>query len=136
MKLSDMSPELQAGRRVFIDSLSAAGWDVESWDAVLDAGQDVEPEAEASYSGAVFDLSLSYNAGGTYLGFELDERGGELFLSFRLHPATDLTELLARITAAQDALNTENMAEIVKTLIPLCNPLLIDTDEGLQKLSV
>lgn len=136
MKIAEMTSKAQADRLLFMDRLSAAGWEVESWDAVLEQGDDVEPEAEAEYAGPEFDLRLEFHASGPYLAFELDQREGDLFLNLRLYPAVELGEILARIVDAQDTLNGHNMADVVKTLIPLCDPLLIDTEEGLQQLSL
>jgi hypothetical protein len=135
MKKTDISPERLAARRVFIDRLSDAGWDVEPQDELLDAGIDVEPEAEATFTGPVFDLRLEYHAEGFYVMLEMDQREGELGLTLRMHPAREIRDVLDRIVAVQDVLNADNMGDIVKSFVPLCDPLLLETDEGVQQLS-
>ena len=133
MKQSDMSADAIADRQVFIEHLSAAGWMVETWDEVLDAGADVEPEAEAEYSGTTFDLRLEYYASNRSLVFQLaDENSISLFL--RLFPV-DLKLVLGPITAVQDELNETNYMDFVKSLITLCTLVLIETEEGSYRLS-
>lgn len=136
MKLEEMSPEAQAGRRLFIETLSAAGWGIESWDALLTGGGDVDPEAEATHSAGELELQLAFHAAGPFLDLQLATPDDHLFLSLRLYPADDLGALLRQIVARQETLTAENMPDLVKTLIPLCNPLLIETEEGLQQLSL
>ena len=96
MKLTDLSSDAIADRQVFIEHLGAAGWTVETWDEVLEAGADVEPEAEAEYSGNTFNFRLEYHASNRSLVFQLaNEDSVSLFL--RLFPV-DLKLVLERIT--------------------------------------
>lgn len=133
MKKSDMPADALADRQVFIAHLVEAGWLVETWDEVLDAGADVEPEAEAEYGGNGFDFRLEYHAGNRSLVFQLaNDNGVALFL--RLFPV-DLKLALERITAVQDELNETNYAEFVKSLIASCSLVLIETEEGSFRLS-
>jgi hypothetical protein len=46
-----------------------------------------------------------------------------------------MAPLLERIITAQDTLDADNHPELVKSLIPLCEPLLIETEEGIYRLS-
>ena len=133
MKLSDLSPDASADRQVFIEHLGEAGWTVETWDEVLEAGSDVEPEAEAEYSGDAFDFRLEYHASNRSLVFQLaNEDSVSLFL--RLFPV-DLKLVLERITAVQDELSETNYTDFVKSLITLCTLVLIETEEGSYRLS-
>jgi len=135
MKKTDISPERLEARRAFIDRLSNAGWDVEPQNELLDAGVDVNPEAEATFAGPAFDLRLEYHANGHYLILEMDQTEGEIGLTLRMHPARDIRDLLDRIVVVQNVLNAENIGDFVKSFIPLCDPLLLETDEGVQRLS-
>lgn len=122
-------------RRIFLQRLAFAGWDVEGWDKVFDSGGDVNPEAEARYAGPVFDLRLEYHADRGNLLLEMVERRGDSVLRLHLYPFADVASLLISIIAAQNVLNGENYHELVKSLIAVCDPVLIDTDEGLYRLS-
>jgi hypothetical protein len=135
MRKSEMSAGSLEDRRIFLQHLAASSWDVEAWDEAHDTGANVEPEAEARYAGPFFDLRLEYHAQHRYLLLELAQPEGVLALSLRLHPSGDVSPLLARITGAQDTIDAENYTEFVKSLLPLCEPLLIETDEGLYRLS-
>jgi hypothetical protein len=133
MKKSKMSARSLEDRRMLRQYLALAGWDVESWDQALETGADVEPEAEGEYAGPVFNLRLEYHAEHNYLLLEMVQRDGELFLRLRLY--NDLALILARIIAAQDTIDKENYTDLIKSLILLCDPLLVETDEGLYRLS-
>jgi hypothetical protein len=122
-------------RRIFLQHLAFAGWEVEGWTEVFDSGGNVYPEAEARYAGPVFDLRLEYHADHGYLLLEMLEREGDSVLRLHLYPLADIASLLTVIIAAQNVLNGENYHEFVKSLIAVCEPLLIETDEGLYRLS-
>jgi hypothetical protein len=136
MKKSEMPARCVEDRRIFLQDLARAGWNAQGWDEVLAAGADVDPEAEATYAGPVFDLLLEYHAEHAYLVLGMVQRQGALVVRLRLHPRDDIGPLLARIVASQDTIDAENHTEFVKSLIPLCEPLLIETDEGLYRLSL
>jgi len=135
MKRNDLSADQQAELATFVARLSAAGWEMEAWDALLDAGADVSPEAAATYSGPVFDLRLEYHANDRFVRFETEERDGDLALVLHMHPALGLAALLERVVAIQDTLDPGNMGDVVKSFVPLSDPLLIDTDDGLQRVT-
>lgn len=126
-----MTPDLDT----FSTLLGAAGWRVQRWDAVAAAGGDADAAADAEYSGPSFELRLEYHAAERYLTFLMVEREGELAVNLRLHPREGLEPILERITTAQDTLTADSYKDLVKSLIPLCDPLLIDTDDGLYRLS-
>ncbi len=135
MKKNEMSIHTLKERNIFIQKLAYAGWEVESWDEVFDTGANVEPEAEARYTGPIFDLHLEFHADHRYLALEMVERKGENTIFLRLYPRGEIETLLALIIANQDNIGAENYPEVVKSLIPYCEPLLIDTDKGFFRLS-
>lgn len=135
MKKSEMPISSLEDRRIFLERLASADWDVEGWDEVFDGGGNVYPEAEARYAGTVFNLRLEYHADDGCLLLEMVEREGNSVLRLHLYPLADITSLLTRIIATQGTLNGENYDELVKSLISVCAPLLIETDEGLYRLS-
>jgi hypothetical protein len=136
MRKSELSAQAIASRDVFIRALEARGWRVESWNELFDAGADIDPEAEATYSGPRFDLHLEFHASSPWLLLVLVARAGDVVLRLRVHPGPTVTSVLKEITDAQDELTADNMSELVKALIPLSEPLLIETDDGLQRLSL
>jgi len=134
MKKSEMSSRSLEERRIFLQHLELRGWEVNSWDEMLDIGANVDPEAEAIYVGPIFELHLEYHAEAHYLGLEMVQQQGERILFLRLYPRGDMESLLVKITSAQDMLDSENYPELIKSLIPLCDPLLIETDQGFHRL--
>jgi hypothetical protein len=122
-------------RRIFSQCLSHAGWDVETWSAAREAGVRVDLVAEAEYSGPQRFLRLELPVESRCLTFQVSQLDGELVFRLRLHPKGDLGPVLALIIAVQDTLDADNHPGLVKSLIPLCDPLQIDTDQGLFSLS-
>ncbi|MEA2894735.1 MAG: hypothetical protein QOJ84_350 [Bradyrhizobium sp.] len=122
-------------RRVFLQYLAEAGWDVEGWDAARNAGVRVDLDAEAEYAGPALVLSLELLATHSYLTFQASRPDGELVFCLRLYPSGGLAVVLREIVAAQDMLDADNHPRLIKSLIPLCDPLLIETDRGIFRLS-
>ncbi len=135
MKTREMSAQNLEDRRVFLEELSQAGWDVEGWSEALDAGASVDPEAEAEYKGPMFDLRLEYHAKPRQLTLGMVQRDGPAALRLQIRPSDDLAPLLAQIIAMQGSLDAENYPSLVKSLIPYSAPLLIETDDGLFQLT-
>jgi hypothetical protein len=130
MRKAEMSEPVLAARAEFIELLDGAGWETNGFDALLGIGVNVEPEAVATYHGPVFLLDMQFWAEENRLALDVFTSATEVLLRLRLYPR-DQRELLAAITAAQDSLDLDNYPEFVETLVPLCDPLLLDTDAGL-----
>jgi hypothetical protein len=122
-------------RRIFLQQLMQAGWDVEGWDAARHAGVSVDLAAEAEYVGPLLVLRLELPAGDRHLVFLVSQLDGEPVLHLRLYPRGDLASVLAQIIAMQDTLDADNHPSLVKLLIPLCDLLQIETDKGIFSLS-
>ena len=135
MKKNDMSARGLEDRQYFLQRLGNAGWNVNAWSAPFESEFDVDPEAEAIYVGAVFSLHLASHASPGYLSFDLIQREGPDVVRLRLYPRQSANELIDRITEAQDTLDADNYPDFIKSLISLCDPLLIETDDGLQRLT-
>lgn len=117
--------------RALVDS----GWQVDVKNNQFCMRTSSKPNAKASYSGPTFIIYLSYQAEQRFLILELIERVGTHVVSLRLFPRVEIQQILTEIIKFQNNLDSENYPELVKSLITLCDPLLIDTDEGLFKLS-
>lgn len=136
MKKADLAETHRIDLATFVQRLAAAGWEVERWDELMDAGADVSPQAAATYSGGVFDFRLEYHASGRFVRWEMEEPDGDLMLALQMYPALGLAPLLERVIAIQNIIDADNMTDVVKSLVPLCDPLLIDTDDGLRRIDV
>ena len=135
MMKSEMSPEALADRQMFVQLLSEAGWEVESWEDPMAGGANVEPEAEAEYHGETFDLRLEYHASDRSLVFQLAARSSDVALSLKLFPK-DLSLVVGHITPMPESLSDANYTDFVKSLIPLCFLVLVETEDGLYRLSI
>jgi len=122
-------------RRTFGQDLAQAGWDVEGWDAARSVGARVDLDAEAEYAGAFVSLRLELPVRHRYVTLQVSKPDGELMLCLRFRPRSDLAPILAQIVSMQDTLDADTHPILVKSLIPLCDPLLIETDEGVFRLS-
>ena len=129
-------PGLSFGdRRVFLEQLSQAGWDVEDWDLVRGVGAKVDLHAEAEYSSRSSVLRLEIPTGQPYMVFQMSQPDGELVLRLRLYPRDDLGSMINEIIAAQDLLDDDTHPQLVKSLIPLSKRVVLETAEGLFALS-
>ncbi len=122
-------------RQILLQHLSRAGWNVESWAAPRDAGVRVDLSAEAEYGGPSLVLRLELPFEQRYLVFQMSRLDGELVSRLHLYPSGDLIPVLRQIIAVQDTLDEENHPQLVKSLISLSDPLLIETDSGLYRLT-
>jgi hypothetical protein len=129
-----MSEPVLAARAEFMEFLEGAGWEVNGFDALLGIGVNVEPEAVATFRGPVFLLDMQFWAEERRLALDIFTSATEVLLRLRLYPR-DQHALLAAIVAAQAALDKENYPEFVEALVPLCDPLLLETDAGLLHVS-
>lgn len=136
MTSAEMTEGQLSERDLFARRLRAAGWDDGGWDELFSAGVRLTPEAQAEYQNSAFSLRLGYFAGGGYVRFEcVRRRDGLVELCLHCYPRRGLTAVLDALGAAQDSLSPDNYPEFVKTLIPLCDPLLMETPDGLFQLS-
>jgi len=129
-----MSEPVLAARAEFMEFLESVGWDVNGFDALLGIGVNVEPEAVATYRGPVFLLDMQFWAEERRLALDIFTSATEVLLRLRLYPRNQQA-LLAAIVAVQDSLDRENYPEFVEGLVPLCDPLLLETDAGLLHVS-
>jgi hypothetical protein len=134
MKTSAEPKKRPQDRRAFLEHLASVGWQVEGWEELHDFGANVDPVAEAHYAGVNLEIHIEFHEQDGYLGFELDKHHGDVLLRLRLHRTGDLIPLLSQIIAAQDILDEDNFPGMVKQFIPLCDPVLIETTDGLFKL--
>ena len=118
-------------RRIFLEQLSQAGWDVEDWDLVREVGVKVDLQAEAEYQSASSILRLELPTGQPYMVFQMSQPDGDLVLRLRIYPRDDLAPILNEIIAAQDALDNHTHPQLLKALIPKSKRVLIETEEGL-----
>ena len=122
-------------REVFIEQLSQAGWDVESWDVARDPDVNIDLAAEAEYAGPSLVLRLELPHHNAHLILQVCELDGEPLFRLRLYPMSGLAAILANIIAVQNSLDRENHSSLVKSLIRISDVVQIETDEGIFKLS-
>lgn len=133
---AEMTEGQLSERDLFARRLRAAGWDDGGWDELFASGVRLTPEAQAEYQNPSFGLRLGYFADEGYVRFEcVRRRDGLTELCLHCYPRRGLAALLDALAAAQDSLSPDNYPEFVKTLIPLCDPLLMETPDGLFQLS-
>ncbi len=125
-----MSGPVLEARAEFISVLDGAGWQVNGFDALLGIGVNVEPEAVATYRGPVFLVDMQFWADEQRLGLDIFTSETDVLLRLRLYPQEQRV-LLDAIIDAQNSLDLDNYPAFVETLVPLCDPLLLETDAGL-----
>jgi hypothetical protein len=134
MRKSEMPEPVLAARAEFLRALTEAGWDANGFDALLGIGVNVEPEAVATYRGPVFLLDMQFWAEERRLALDVFTSATEVLLRLRLYPRNQRA-VLEFVQAWQQMLDLENYAEFVEELVPLCDPLLLETDAGLLHVS-
>jgi len=136
MRKSEMTAPQIATRNEFIQRLIAAEWSPAGWELLFARDHELTPEALAEYQAAHFDMRLSYYVRPGYILLELVRRHDNFFLGMRLYPKEKLSVILDKILAMKNQLSLENYADFIKSIIPLCDPLLIEIPEGLVQASV
>lgn len=135
MKGSEVAERRAEARQVFLQQLTQAGWNVESWDVVRDTGVRIDLDAEAQYVGTSLALRLELLAEQPLVLFGVYQLDGEPVLRLWFCSEANLSSVVGQIIATQDTLNSDNYPQLVKSLIPLCDKLQIETDEGVFNLS-
>jgi hypothetical protein len=115
--------------------LRTAGWDVESWDSARVAGASLDIDFEAEYAGPFVILRLELLSQLGYLLLQIAEPSGGPLLRLRLFPADDIEPAIERIISMQDTVDEDNHPTLVKSLIPLCKLVQIETEDGIYRLS-
>jgi hypothetical protein len=135
MKGSEVAERRVEARQVFLQQLAEAGWHVESWDVVRDTGVRIDLDGEAQYVGTFLALRLELLAERPLVLFGVYQLDGEPVFRLWFCSEANLSSVLGQIIATQDTLNSDNYPQLVKLLIPLCDKLQIETDEGVFNLS-
>lgn len=136
MRKSEMTSEQIRTRHEFIQRLIAAGFRPEGWEFLFARDHELTPEALAEYQAPHFDMRLSYYVRPGYILLELVNRYEDFFLGIRLYPKEKLSVILDQIIAVKNKLSLDNYADFIKSIIPLCDPLLIEIPEGLVQASL
>ncbi|TWP51766.1 hypothetical protein FKR81_12945 [Lentzea tibetensis] len=136
----EVSDEMRANIGGFVDAFESAGWDCVDRRPLIDRKILIDPVAVARYSGPVFDMMCEFRmrdeyTSGVCIEFELLDRDQEVHYPHRLY-ALDQRQVVDAIIAVQDTLTADALSKLHATLAPLCDPLVLDTDEGLVTLSV
>lgn len=147
MLKSEMSEDQLADRAAFVEKVSAAGWDLCGWEQLFESGADLEPEAQAEFHSPRAFLRVSYHASGDYVLLECAapaeggeesgrDSGGEgatlAGARIRFYPINDLGAIAGRIVAAQETLSLATLPKLVKRIKPLCNYVLMETEDGIK----
>ncbi len=124
-------------RDLFIKKLITAGWDPKGWEKLFEGGACLTPEAQAEYhnKNPTSDLRLSYYAGQGYVLMECVGRDDPTRLNLRFYPNQNLATLVDKVIAMQDTLSSANYPDFITMMIPLCKLILLETPEGLVKIS-
>jgi hypothetical protein len=148
MLKSEMSEDQLADRAAFVERVSAAGWDLGGWEQLFEAEADLKPEAQAELHSPRAFLRLSYHANDDYVllecavpaeggagvgGAGVGGEGATLAgARIRFYPVNDLGAIVGRVVAAQDTLSPATLPKLVKRIKPLCNYVLMETEDGIK----
>lgn len=150
MLKKEMVEEELARRTYFVKRLVAAGWDTRGWERLFNSGFSLTPEAQAEYRNAELALRLSYYIKDNYILLEFREnelvqqsarQAGtlssdvNLLPSLRFYPDGNLGLVLDELITELKRPSEDTYPDLIKKMIPLCQLILLEIEEGLVKLS-
>jgi hypothetical protein len=128
--------ESMAVQREFVEVMTAAGWDVQDFTRMLEAGVDVEPAAIATHRGEQLVLDLGLRVTDRRLSFDVfDPADGALLACLRLHPKQQ-REVLEWIVRARPRLDQDNLISFLPTFINRCDRVVLQEPDAAHVLSV
>lgn len=127
----EMTEKQLAEKNLFVEKVTAAGWDIGTTDQLLESDMmSVSPEGFAEYRNARANLELSYHAAGGYVALLIGEKASRDFMKFRLHCGDRMGEALDAITGAQDTLSQASFTNLVERLMGLCPEVFVERENG------
>lgn len=127
----DMTEKQLAEKNLFVEKVTAAGWDIGTTDQLLESGlMNVTPEGFAEYRNPRANLELSYHAAGGYVALLVGEKDSRDHMKFRLHCGEKLGEALDAIVGARDTLSQASFTGLIEKLLGLCREVFIERENG------
>ena len=135
MRKSEMSEEQLERRRLFVETLAAAGWRPLPFNEQFDRGLKTSPEASFDYEGQRLTLRLDFRAEDPRVIFYLDSsEGRSLGLVFRC--ADRLKALLDSIVSMQNNIARDNIKEKSADLLKVCPQMFKISASGDKEIPV
>jgi hypothetical protein len=131
-----MTEQQLKDRDIFINKLITAKWNPGGWELLFESGANLTPEAQAEYQNPVFDICLSYYAEKGYILMECVKKKNHKTISLRLYPKNDLSTIVDTVIAVQDTFSLDNYPDFINKLVPMCRLVLLQTADGLVKVSL
>ncbi|MGB0389542.1 MAG: hypothetical protein ACPGWR_32375 [Ardenticatenaceae bacterium] len=137
MRKSEMTLQQRQERKQFRRKLSSAKWgNHDPWNFSFEQDRNLTPEAQAEYESVFLNLRLSYYANKRYLLLDIVSKEEDLALKTRFYLSDNLETILDKVIAQQDTLSRPNYAHFIKDMTTLCNPIVIETPQGLVQVSL
>lgn len=129
------SPRQLQIKKLVLEQLTRAGWEIRTdWEGFEKAG-DLNAEAQAVFSGPSMDLRLSYFNDG-WLRLEFIRDGKSALPPLRLQIQKDPSVVVDLLIAKQSEFSLESYPDCLKALITVCDQALLETDDGMVRLSL
>ena len=132
---AEMTEKQLADRDVFVRKLTAVGWDPRGWEQLFDSGANLTPEAQAEYKNATFEMRLGYYIGENYVSLELARIHNRTNIRLRFCLKDNLAVIVDAVAEVQDTVSQDNYVDFIQKMVLLCDPLLLETPQGLVKVS-
>jgi len=127
--------ESMAVQREFVEIMTAAGWSVQDFAALLEIGGTAEPAAIATHRGEQLVLDMGLRLEDRRLSFDVfDPASGATLACLRLHPKQQ-REVLEWIVLAQPKLDQDNVVSFLPTFIERCNRVVLQERDAAHELS-
>lgn len=128
----DMTGKQIAERNLFMEKVTAAGWDGSGWAELFETDMfDVHPEGRAEYVNERAHLVLEYLAAEECLTLLVEAHDEDKdMMKYRLYFGERLENLLDSIIACQEELSTKSFTSLIKKTIPLCRSVFYELPQG------
>jgi hypothetical protein len=117
----EMTEKQLAEKNLFVEKVTAAGWDIGTSDQLLESDlMSVSPEGYAEYQNPKANLELSYHAPESYIALLIGSKDLQDSIKFRCYYGTHLAEALDAIIEAQATLSHTDFTKLIEKLLGLC----------------
>jgi tetratricopeptide (TPR) repeat protein len=132
IKLQQLDAKQNKLRRLFIQKLKEAHWQVEDFEELIKAGMAVSPQAKAEFLGnKAIRLRLEYYLDEHLLFMEMQNLADSSDIqAYRLYLEEKLPNVLQIITHYQHTLDIDNWGDMLEQIVEFCDTVLLEMPDG------
>jgi len=135
MKKIELSQKQLIDRTLFVEKLQESSWNIGEWENLFNENYSLIPEAVAEYQKGATNIRLSYYISDCYFTLDCYIKNEQKTYCIRLYPKNDFITLLDKITQNCNIISTKDWVNLISSLMPYCNLVLLEVAEGMIEIS-